>query len=59
MKIINALTFVFVFSLIAPQLSAQNDDAELGKKYFEMGEFFRWGHGPTGKKSFKKAVKCF
>ncbi|MBN2834184.1 MAG: SEL1-like repeat protein [Candidatus Delongbacteria bacterium] len=41
-------------------LLAQSDSVQnIGKQYFEMGEFFRWGHGIDGVSDTLKAVWAY
>lgn len=56
------LFFTILFCwVICNNLMAQsiNSDQNIGKQYFEMGEFFRWGHGTSGKPSFTKAINAY
>lgn len=59
MKKIILLTVVGLTTVLFFQLKAQDRSQDIGKQYFEMGEFFRWGHGLLAKSDTTKAVIAY
>lgn len=46
--------------LLSHGIYAQSvSNSGIAKQYFEMGEFFRWGHGSNGKTDSKKALIAY
>lgn len=59
MRKIILLTAVWLTTGLFFQLKAQNEPLDIGKQYFDMGEFFRWGHGTDRKSDTTKAVIAY
>lgn len=59
MRRIILLVLIGLSSALFLQLKAQVPAQDIGKQYFEMGEFFRWGHNLKGRSDSTKAVTSY
>lgn len=59
MKQILLLTVLGITIAMSSPLNAQNDAQNIGKQYFEMGEYFRWANALDGNGDLVKAVASY